>query len=409
MPAICTALILCAVPESIEAQSPPSELQSGALTYSAAWEIASSRNLKLAAARRQRAAREAAIVTAGLRPNPDFTAEVSRDTPHEVIGVDWPLEIGGQRSRRLDLAKEELLLSEVDVQTALRALRRELREAFYSLMFADEHVRLSQSLLDIARQLRDGAQARVDTGAAPRLEVLQADLAVARADADVAAAVSLRRADQARLNGILDWPPDRSVTLDGSLSDGVTEMTIDAANSLARAQNPELLGLDRQIAVEQRRIDLLTAERTPTPTVTVGGVFDAPGEFAAGWRAGVSVGLPLFNRNQGEIAASIATSAQLRAERDAVARTVENGVYAALQTMTARNDQLTTFQQRLIPTATELATLSDESYRSGRTALFTVFEAQRSVRELSEEALQAALDVQLAVADLEDVIGAPLP
>src|SRR5207244_7053651 len=91
--------------------------------------------------------------------------------------------------------------------------------------------------------------------------------------------------------------------------------------------NVDLVRLDREIEIEQRRLDLLKAERTPVPVFSVGGVFNAPPEFTAGLRAAVSIGVPIFSRNQGEIAGSIATSSQLRGERDAIRRDLENSVF----------------------------------------------------------------------------------
>ena len=150
------------VPITLEGQS--------ALTYEAALDMATTRNLRVEAARRQRAVREAGVRTAGLVPNPDLVAEASRDIPHQALSLDFPVEIGGQRSRRLDLAREELSLAESDVQIELRALRRQVREAFYSLVAANERVRLAESSLEIAQRVRDIAQARFDVGAVPRLE-----------------------------------------------------------------------------------------------------------------------------------------------------------------------------------------------------------------------------------------------
>src|SRR5947209_9120 len=98
------------------------------LTFQAALDLATSRNLGLEAARRQRAIREAAIRTARQVPNPDATFEVTRDTPHYAASVGFPVELGGKRSRRIDLAKEELTLADVDVRTELRIVRKELRQ-----------------------------------------------------------------------------------------------------------------------------------------------------------------------------------------------------------------------------------------------------------------------------------------
>jgi cobalt-zinc-cadmium efflux system outer membrane protein len=368
-------------------------------------DVALSRNLGLEAARRQRAIREAAIRAARQIPNPDVSLEVTRDTPHEVFSVDVPIEIGGRRGRRIDLAKQELTLADVDVRSELRTIRKALRQAFYSLVTADERVRLAESVLEIARRVRDAAQARFETGAAPRLEVLQADLGITRAEAELDLARSSRAASQATVNGVLNFGPQQPLAVTGSLADGTAAPSYADALALALASNVDLVRLDREIDIEERRLDLLRAERTPVPVFSFGGVFNAPGEFTAGARAAVSVGLPIFSRNQGEIAGSVATTSQLRAERDATKRDVENTVFGIVARIEAERRQVEAYQRRLVPTATDLESLAEESYRAGRSSLLAVLEAQRSLRDLRRDALQAMLDLQLSVADLEEILG----
>jgi cobalt-zinc-cadmium efflux system outer membrane protein len=379
------------------------------LTYEAALDLATSRNLGLVAARRQRAIREAAIRTAGQRPNPDVSFDVTRDTPHYSASVGLPVEIGGKRARRIDVANEELTLADVDVRTELRLVRKELRQTFYSLVAADERVRLDESVAEISRRVRDAAQARFETGAAPRLEVLQADLGVTRAEVDLDLARSTRAAAQANLNAVLNLPPQQAVAVSGRLVDRIAAPGYESALALALASNVDLIKLDREIAVEQRRADLLRAERVPTPVFSVGGVFNNPGEFNAGLSAGISVGVPIFSRNQGQIAQSIATTAQLRAVRDGTRRDVENNVFSTVSKIGAQRRQVEAFQQRLVPTATDLESLAEESYRAGRTSILAVFDAQRSLRDLRREALQVMLDLQFSLADLEEILGTALP
>ena len=62
-----------------------------------------------------------------------------------------------------------------------------------------------------------------------------------------------------------------------------------------------------------------------------------------------------------------------------------------------------------MPTASDLEALAEESYRAGRTSVLSVFDAQRSLRDLRREALQAALELQFAIADLEELLGTSLP
>jgi len=378
---------------------------SGPLTYDQALDLATSRNLAVAAARRARAIREGALPTAGLRPNPSASLEVTRDTPHEAFIFELPVELGGKRGRRIELAKEELTLADVDVQTELRTLRHDLRQAFYSLIAADERIRLAESLIELTRRLRDVAEAQFEVGAVPRLDVMAGDLGVARAETDLELARGTRAFEQARLNAVLNLPPQQPTAIAGSLSDGVAAVTYESALQLATTSNVELIALDRQIAVEERRVALLRAERTPTPTFSVSGLFNSPGEFTTGAGAGVSIELPLFSRNQGLIAESVATTSQLRPRREATLRSIENAIAGTVARIDAERRQLDAFERRLIPTATDLQALAEESYRAGRTSVLGLIESQRALRELRRDALQAALDLQLSIADLEETIG----
>ena len=380
---------------------------SGPLNYAQALDLAISRNLNVEAARRQRAIRQATIRsrTARLIPNPGLSVELTQDVPHQAVSVDVPIEVGGKRARRIELAQAELTLADLDVQAELRAVRRELRQTFYTLIAADERVRLADSLLDISRRVRDAAQARFETGAAPRLEVMQADLGVTRAETDLELAQAARVAAQATLNAVLNQPPRNALVVAGGLSDDVAPIGYEEALAIATTSNVDLVSLDRQMTIEARRLELLRAERTPTPVVSAGGLFNSPGEFSSASRVAVSVGLPIFSRNQGEIAGSIATTAQLRTRREATLRTIENAVYGTVARIDAERRQVEAYEQRLVPTATNLEMLAEESYRAGRSSVLSLLDAQRSLRDLRREALQAALDLQISMAELEEILG----
>ena len=98
--------------------------QEAPLTFQSALDLAIANNLDLAAARRGRAVREAEVKAAGQHPNPDLVFESTKDTPHQMLSLDIPFE-PWKRSRRIDLAREELKLADVDDAAAMQALRRE--------------------------------------------------------------------------------------------------------------------------------------------------------------------------------------------------------------------------------------------------------------------------------------------
>jgi len=404
------AILVLAGPVPLAAQgtSPPAQPVQDALTFRAAMDLAISTNLELAAVRRARAIRQAEVRAAGQWANPEFSAEITRDTPHGDVAIGFPVDIGGVRSRRVAVAKEGLAMADVDEAAALKDLRRKVRLAFYGLLAADERLVLADSMLKVAGRIKEVAQARFEEGAAPRLDVMEADLIVVRVRTEMDLARSERRAAQADLNALLNRPPGMTVALTGEASDIPALPTMDRATAEALASNLELRALDREAAIEDRQLSLLKAERVPTPTFSVGAALNAPGEFDVGAHAGVSLTLPLFSRNQGEIAGSLARTDTIKARREAIRRQVEAAVFAALERVTAQRARVEAFQATLVPTATAIQGLVEESYRLGRDSILTTLVAQRALRDIKTEYLEALIALQAAVADLEDILGAPI-
>ena len=401
-------LLAAPAPARAQAQPPQPAGAPPPLTFKQMLDLAMTQNLELAAVRRARAVREAEVRAAGQWANPEFSGEITKDVPHGDLTIGMPVDIFGRRSRRVGVAKAALAMAGIDEANAARQVRRDARLAFYGLLAADQQVALAEDIVGIAQRFRDAAQARFAEGAAPRLDVMAADLALVRAQSDRELAQSSRRAAQADLNALLNRPPGMAVALAGDGADSPPLPTLDHATAMALASNVDLLGLDREADIETSTASLLKAERMPMPTFSFGTALNAPGEFNVGPHAGVSLELPLFSRNQGEIAASAARSDTIRAQREALRRRVESSVYAAIERATAQLARVEAFRSKLVPTATELQSLAEESYQLGRTSMLAALEAQRSLRDLKYDYLQALLELQQAIADLEDILGAPI-
>ena len=381
--------------------------QDAPLTFQSTLELAVANNLDLAAARRGRAVREAELQAAGQHPNPDVTFESTKDTPHQTLLLGIPFE-PWKRSHRMDVAREQLKLADIEDASALQRLRREVRMAFYGLLGADEAATLAGSMVEVASRVHEVAQARFEEGAAPRLDVMQAELGLRRARTDLELARSARASAQAELNALLNRKATDPLAVKGDIADGAVLPSVDQVTAAAAAGNAELRTAEAEVAIEDRRLGLLKAERIPTPTFSVGAVFDAPGEFDVGYHAGVSLALPLFDRNQGQIAGSLVRGEQARLRRDALRRSVEAKAFAAHARAVAQRAQVAAYRETLVPTATTIESLAEEGYRLGRSPVLAVLDAQRTLRDAKSEYLGALLSFQSALADLEDVLGGPI-
>src|SRR5262245_55393678 len=85
-----------------------SSTPAGPLTLQAALERAVSANPTIAAARSRLAVDLAGVTVAGERPNPEAHVELAKETPRQSFGLAMPIELGGKRTRRIELAQATL-------------------------------------------------------------------------------------------------------------------------------------------------------------------------------------------------------------------------------------------------------------------------------------------------------------
>ena len=378
------------------------------LTLQAALDLADKLNLDLAAARQRRAVSLAGIRIAKARPNPTFSATESRDAPHQSLLLDQPLELGGKRDRRIEVAQKQGALTEVEIATLGRQVRMSTRQAFYALAFARAETQRLGEVVKLAQRLREIAEERYQAGAVAQLEVIQADLEVSRAQADYNVSQQREKVSLSQLNVLLNEPPTRTWELAGSLEDALPEVHMEELTERAYASNYELQHLTQEVKVEESRLKLVKAERIPNLDVQFGTDLNAPHDYTVGPRGGVSVILPLFYRNQGQIAESLANRRVLEGETIAMKRAVAGHVEAGYFDLKAQQSQVDTYREKLVPAARQLETMAEESYRAGKTNILSVIDAQRNVQEVERSYLESLVALQNAFATLEQTVGAAL-
>jgi len=395
-------VIIVVAVTSAQAQDTPK------LTLQSALELAGKQNLDLVAVRRRRAVTVAGIQIARQRPNPTLSFEAMRDSPHQALLFEQPLEIGSKRGRRIDVAREEGVLTDVEIGLLARQIRRNTREAFYRALLARAESERLARVVQLAERLEQIARDRFEAGDVPQLEVIQAGLEVSRAQADHQVAEQLEKVSMSWLNALLNKPANTNWELAGRLEDAGAIPELQELLDRARQSNPELQHLGQEQKIEESRRALLKAERIPNLAVQVGSDFNAPPDFRAGPRGGLAMELPLFSRNQGQITQSLATQQVLSAEAAAVERSVTAHIESGYFDIKAQQTQVELYSIKLLPVARQLEGLAEESYRSGKTSILTALQAQQKVQDVEQSYLQSLFALQSMLAGLEEAVGGPI-
>ena len=380
----------------------------GSLTLQAAIGRAMAANATIAAARLRGPINLANLAVARERLNPEGSIELEKETPKEAYGFAVPLELGGKRARRIDVAEATVRAGEAELAATIAQVRNDVRRAYFGQVVAEQRLMILREQRDISMRTLDTAEARLDAGDAPRLEVMQAQLALAAAENEATAGEGIAAAARAALNALLAQPLDTPTALSTTVDDAAPPGT-QAALMLAQTASAELMSLDRQIEAQRARILLAQSLRMPdlTPTFTL--THRAEPDFTYGWRAGAAITLPLFSTHRAGVLVEQTTLEQLMAQRQATLLRIQGEVTAASQRAQAQRDLFVRYRDQIIPQAQQVEQLAQDAYQLGQTGIAPLLQALQATRDVRLRSIDAIDQFQTALADLERAIGAPLP
>ena len=399
---ICLIALLVAAPAVAQTTAASS------LSLQAAMERAFAANPTIAAARLSREINLAGLAVAREYLNPEVFVEFEKETPKQAFGLVMPLELGGKRAKRIAVSEAAIRTGEAELAATIAQVRNDVRRAYFDVAVAEVRLVILRELRELSGRARDSAQARFESGESPRLEVLQADLAVAAAENEATAAEAVVFAATSKLNAVLGLPLDTVQQLTTPL-DVAGPLATDMMMDLARSGSSELAVLDRRIDEQRAKVTLAQALRRPDimPAATL--THDAQPEFTYGWRAGMAVTLPIFSSHQAGVMLEESTLAQLTAQRQATLLRITGDVTAAAAVAEAQRLAYMRYRDVILPQAQQVEQLAQDSYEFGQTGIAALLQALQASRDVRLRSVDAAAQLQTALADLERAIAAPLP
>jgi cobalt-zinc-cadmium efflux system outer membrane protein len=377
-------------------------------TYADALQRALTANPAIAAAQARRAIGTAGVAVAGERLNPEGRIEFDRDAPRQAYSLAFPLELGGKRGRRIDVANAEMRTADAEIAQLIVETRNSVRRAYFDRAITDSRLALLDDVQAILGRARDAARLRFEAGSAPRLEVLQAELELAQAHNEEVGARGLATAARMKFNALLGLPADAPTTIAPAELEPI--MTVEAALARAKSASAQLAVLDRKLEEQRAKVALAKAMQHTdiTPEGTFEHGFPEDSTFQNGWRAALAFTVPLLTTHKAGVTLEEATLAQLTAERNAAEVQITAQVAAAIAIADAQREEFLRYRDEIVPQAVQVENMADDAYRLGQTGIAAYLQALQATRDVRLRFLQAEADLQTALADLEQAIGAPL-
>lgn len=384
-------------------------------------------NADLAAGRLEIDRARGRLTQAGLLPNPVFGVEQktgrwtgSAGESELEVGVTVPLELGGKRGNRIDLARSGVAVAEAEVQDDERRLALEVRNALAETLAAWRALQIAGGLHEIDLQTVRFIEVRVMEGDAPPLE-----LSLAKADADRLA--SRRLLMQGRLGAALlklkalaGVATREPLTLRDDLAAIVLPglPPLDTAVQAALESRPDLHAARLREEAASAGLNLARSESIPDVELHAGyaiasALFDQTpiGPLRDRDKVltfGVSIGLPLWNRNQGAGIEAQAAVRQARARREFLESQVRVEVAAAYARYAAAREAVDLYGPGVIDRSEENVRAVRGAYEVGAFRLTDLLNEQRRLLDSQLEYTDALAERYRALADVEAAIGSPI-
>ncbi|AUY36764.1 MULTISPECIES: TolC family protein [Pseudomonas] len=343
---------------------------------------------------------------AGLIPNPELSWEVEdtrRDTSTTTVTLSQALELGGKRGARIEVAEAGQAVARLELERQRNSLRADVIQAFHAALRAQTALELaqqSQALTERGLRLVEG---RVRAGQSSPVEATRAQVQLAQAEAAVRRARTERTvANQAlaRLTGSAEARFDR---LDASsLSPGPAPK---AERLLATVeQTAEWRLAAAQIERGDASLSSEKAQRIPNLTVSLGSQYSREERERVNV-VGLSMPLPLFDRNQGNVLAAARRADQARDLRNAVELRLRGETRSALEQWGTAMGEVQAYDRTILPAAQQAVDTATRGFEMGKFAFLDVLDAQRTLIEARGLYLDALAQATDARAQVERIYG----
>ena len=378
-----------------------------ALTLETALSLAMRHNPDIAVAEREREAIEGTKTQAGIRPNPSISTSIqdtSSDTRQIYLQLNQEIELGNKREARIEAADAVYKKSTAELDSKKAEIHANVVNAFYEVLAAQERLKLSQSSFEIASQALDAAAKRVKAGKSSPVEETKSKIAQSSAKIELNQATSQLSSARKRLTAL--WGSANpaferaqgnveNIPTIASLNDLTTSLESAPAISMAKL---EINARDGITKVEQ-------SKATPNITLSAGVVNNQ--ELGGRNQAllGLSVPIPIFDRNQGHLQEAISRQYKAQDALIALKAQLEANLAFQYERLNAARQTSASIRNEILPGAQSAFDAATKGFQAGKFDFLDVLDAQRTLFQAKSQYIQALLDAHQAVAEIERILG----
>jgi cobalt-zinc-cadmium efflux system outer membrane protein len=349
---------------------------------------------------------------AGRWPNPELVVEMENvggggeyrgiDNAETTVAVAQPLELGGKRRRRVDVAESSATLLTREHVLREREVAASVTSAFVVALTDQRQLELAESRFAVIVELVKRIAPEVEQGRVAHKDLTQAQAELTRVNLARSRARSSLQAARVRLAAWRGIEADLPASLDGELERVGTPPPLEALLGAVR-DAPIVERWDQEVALQHATLHLERSRRVPDVAVIAGyrrliGVDVNTALF------GLAVPLPLFDRNQGSIAAARHEVERARSGRREARLRLRAEIALAYEGLLLAFDEVHTLREQVVPVAVLLFDETRDTYLRGEAPMRALLEAERSLFDARAQLLAALERYHLAVVEVERLV-----
>jgi outer membrane protein, heavy metal efflux system len=388
------------------------------ITLDQAIDLALTHNHSLQATRTLILQNQAQEITADLRPNPTLVADsqfvpifnpqyFSADNLDQVhqfdIGIGYLFERGHKRPRRLQAARDQTDVTRAQVADAERALTFNVGQQYVSVLLAESTLQFALQDLQSFQQTVDISEAQLKAGYIGEGDYLKIKLQLLQFQTDVSSARLARVQALISLRELLGYnavPANYDVI--GDLAYQPLKGTMEDLQLKALDLRPDFRAAKFGITAAQSQILLAKANAKVDVNGTVDYTHVAAENTASFF---VNFPLPIFNRNQGEIARTGYALTQAQELQQSASDTVLSDVANAYEAVRSNDEVVLLYSSGYLKQAQDSRDISEYAYKRGAASLLDFLDAERSFRSVQLAYRQALGSYMTALEQLKEAVG----
>ena len=357
--------------------------------------------------------------SAGTFPNPELSADVGRKRASggglSAEGTAWsvsvmqPFDYPGRLALRKAIANRQIDLAEIGYAQFQAALVARVRALGFGLGVAQQKAEAAEQVAQRGQELAEVVVQRDPGGITPLLETRIIAGSVITAKRRAALAVRDAQVALYELNQLRGAPLSSPIIVAANDLKFPAPVAVETLVAIARTNNFEIRSREVELAQQGLRVDLSKNERWPA--VTAGPFYsqEKAGEKERVVGIGVSMPLPLWNRNTGNIEAATARTQQAEATFAVTLRQVERDVRERAAAYNAFVEQMSFWRTNTLDQLREAAELGDRHYRLGSLPVATYVELQDKFIEATEAILDTQKDAMESLQQIQLLTGSAIP